>query len=253
MVHIKIPKNCGGSLEHALRRRCIEPCSTEEYINSLEDIVTRAKIGRKWKQLDIKIPNKLFIKKGKPKEPFQPKNNNEQTKCHKCGCVDHLANDCLKKENRNEILETEANNNKEEESNSEKDTEESESSESDEINIINDQVHDIDSIYKVIDVNSNWPQIETSDTFLTNLQDAKLHIIKPTKGMGYTVGKESIGTVMLKNQEAKINPDTGAYYKYVGKNYSQTLMQDWEDKLTPIPGVELNSASQIMKPLRIID
>ncbi|MBW0559356.1 hypothetical protein O181_099071 [Austropuccinia psidii MF-1] len=162
------------------------------------------------------------------------------------------SNDCLKKENRNEILETEANNDKEEKSNSEKDTEESESSESDEINIINDKIHDIDSIYKVIDVNSNWPQSKTSDTFLTSLQNAKLHIIKPTKGMGYTAGKESIGTVMLKNQEAKINPDTGAYYTYVGKNDSETLMQDWEDKLTPIPGVELSSASQIMKPLGII-
>ncbi|MBW0544195.1 hypothetical protein O181_083910 [Austropuccinia psidii MF-1] len=45
MVHIKILKICGGELEHALRCRCIEPCSTEEYINALEDIVTRTKIG----------------------------------------------------------------------------------------------------------------------------------------------------------------------------------------------------------------
>ncbi|MBW0519551.1 hypothetical protein O181_059266 [Austropuccinia psidii MF-1] len=36
MVHMKIPKKSGGELEHALRRRCIEPCSTEEYINALE-------------------------------------------------------------------------------------------------------------------------------------------------------------------------------------------------------------------------
>ncbi|MBW0550264.1 hypothetical protein O181_089979 [Austropuccinia psidii MF-1] len=65
IVHMKILKNCGGELQHAMRRRCIEPFSTEEYINTLEDIVTRKKIGRTWKNLDIKSPNKPFIKKDK--------------------------------------------------------------------------------------------------------------------------------------------------------------------------------------------
>ncbi|MBW0573104.1 hypothetical protein O181_112819 [Austropuccinia psidii MF-1] len=107
---------------------CIEPCSTEEYINALEDIVTRTKIGRSWKKLDIKSPNKPFIKKYKSKEAFKPNisNNNEQRKCHKYGCIGHLDNDCLKKAKINEIVETEDHNEKEEESDSEKDTEESE-------------------------------------------------------------------------------------------------------------------------------
>ncbi|MBW0513775.1 hypothetical protein O181_053490 [Austropuccinia psidii MF-1] len=48
MAHMKILKKCGGELEHALRSRCIEPCSTKEYINALEDIVKRTKIGRNW-------------------------------------------------------------------------------------------------------------------------------------------------------------------------------------------------------------
>ncbi|MBW0571852.1 hypothetical protein O181_111567 [Austropuccinia psidii MF-1] len=80
MVHMKILTKCGGELQHALRSRCIEPCSTEEYINALEDIVTRKKIGRNWKKLDIKSPNKPFIKKDKSKEAFKPNisNNNEQ-------------------------------------------------------------------------------------------------------------------------------------------------------------------------------
>ncbi|MBW0548513.1 hypothetical protein O181_088228 [Austropuccinia psidii MF-1] len=46
MVHMKILKKCGGELEHSLRSSCIEPFSTEEYINALEDIKTRKKIGR---------------------------------------------------------------------------------------------------------------------------------------------------------------------------------------------------------------
>ncbi|MBW0578446.1 hypothetical protein O181_118161 [Austropuccinia psidii MF-1] len=126
MVHMKILKKCGGELEHALRRRFIEPFFKEEYINALEDIVTRTKIGRTWKKIDIKSSNKPFIKKDKSEKAFKPNtsNNNEQRKCHKCGCIRHLANNCLKKAKINEIVETEDHNEKEEESDSEKDTEE---------------------------------------------------------------------------------------------------------------------------------
>ncbi|MBW0571960.1 hypothetical protein O181_111675 [Austropuccinia psidii MF-1] len=52
MVHMKILKKFGAKLEHSLWGRCIEPYSTEEYINALEDIVTTTKIGRNWKKLE---------------------------------------------------------------------------------------------------------------------------------------------------------------------------------------------------------
>ncbi|MBW0492592.1 hypothetical protein O181_032307 [Austropuccinia psidii MF-1] len=109
MVHMKILKKFGGELKNSLRSRCIEPCSTEEYINALEDIVTRAKMGRKWKKLDIKSPNKPFIKQIKPREPLKPNtsNSNEQRKCHKYGGTGHLANKFLKKTKINEIVEIE--------------------------------------------------------------------------------------------------------------------------------------------------
>ncbi|MBW0580682.1 hypothetical protein O181_120397 [Austropuccinia psidii MF-1] len=161
----------------------IEPCSTEEYINALEDIVKRKEIGRTCKKLDIKSSNKPFIKKCKPREPFRPNtsNLNEQRKCHKCRGIGHLANNFLKKAKINEAVETEDHNDKEEESESEKDTEELETSESDEINIINAQINNIGLIYEVLDVNSNLPQVGTSDTSLTNIQDAKLYRTKPAK------------------------------------------------------------------------
>ncbi|MBW0511350.1 hypothetical protein O181_051065 [Austropuccinia psidii MF-1] len=41
MVHKRILRKCGGDLEHSIRRRCIEPCSTEDYINAKEDICHR--------------------------------------------------------------------------------------------------------------------------------------------------------------------------------------------------------------------
>ncbi|MBW0530137.1 hypothetical protein O181_069852 [Austropuccinia psidii MF-1] len=117
MVHIKILKKCGGQLENALRSRCIDPCYTEEYINELEDIVKRSKIFRTWKKVEIKSPNKPFIKKDKPREPLKPNtpNSNEQRKFHKCGGVGHLANNCIKKAKISEIVETEDHNDKEEE------------------------------------------------------------------------------------------------------------------------------------------
>ncbi|MBW0526198.1 hypothetical protein O181_065913 [Austropuccinia psidii MF-1] len=113
MVHMKILNKCGGELEHALRSRCIEQCSAEEYINALEDIVTRTEIGRAWKKVDIKIPNEPFINKDKPGECFKPNiPNNEQRKRHKCEGIGHLANNCPKKAKINEIVETDEHNDK---------------------------------------------------------------------------------------------------------------------------------------------
>ncbi|MBW0536514.1 hypothetical protein O181_076229 [Austropuccinia psidii MF-1] len=252
---MKIRKKCGGELEHALRSRCIGPCSTEDYINSLEDIVTKTKIGQTWKKLDIKSQNKPFIKKEKPKEDFKPNtsNNNEQIKCYKCGGIAHLANNCLKKAKINEIVEKEDYNDKEEEYYSEKDTEESETSESDEINIIDAQISNIDLIYEVLEVNSNLPQVGTSDTNLTAIQDANLYRTKPAKGMGYTAGHSSINLFLAGNQEAKVNLDMEAYCTCVGKIYLKTIVPTWEHKLISIQGVKFSSASDSMKPLDIID
>ncbi|MBW0504371.1 hypothetical protein O181_044086 [Austropuccinia psidii MF-1] len=93
MVHMKMLMKCGGELEHALISRCIEPFSTEEYINALEDIVTRTKTGRTWKKEDTESLNKPFIKKDKLKEVFKPNtsNSNDPRKCHRCGGIGHLA------------------------------------------------------------------------------------------------------------------------------------------------------------------
>ncbi|MBW0532709.1 hypothetical protein O181_072424 [Austropuccinia psidii MF-1] len=114
MLHIRMLKKCGGELEHAPRSRCIEPCSTEEYIDALEDIVTRNNIGRTWKELDIKSPYKPFIKRDEPREHFKPNTppTNEQQECHKCGGIGNLANNFLEKEKINEIVETEDHNDK---------------------------------------------------------------------------------------------------------------------------------------------
>ncbi|MBW0501253.1 hypothetical protein O181_040968 [Austropuccinia psidii MF-1] len=117
---MRILNRCGGELEHALTSRCIEPCSAEEYINALEDIVTTTRIGRDWKKLDIESPNKPFINKYKPKGPFKPNtpNTNGKRKLHKCEGIEHLSNNFLEKAKINKVVETEDHNDKEEESDS---------------------------------------------------------------------------------------------------------------------------------------
>ncbi|MBW0516971.1 hypothetical protein O181_056686 [Austropuccinia psidii MF-1] len=98
MIHKRILRKCCGDLEHVIRSRCIEPFSTEDHINAIEDITTRTKIGRNWHKnpLDNKTSWKPISKQKKPhdKAPW---------KCHKCGRTSHLANTCPKKTRINEI------------------------------------------------------------------------------------------------------------------------------------------------------
>ncbi|MBW0519338.1 hypothetical protein O181_059053 [Austropuccinia psidii MF-1] len=43
MIHRKILKQCGGDLEHAVKRRTTEQSSAEDIINILEEVTTRTK------------------------------------------------------------------------------------------------------------------------------------------------------------------------------------------------------------------
>ncbi|MBW0563596.1 hypothetical protein O181_103311 [Austropuccinia psidii MF-1] len=46
LINMKILRKCGGELEDAIKCRCVEPCSTEDYIDAMEDIITRTRIGK---------------------------------------------------------------------------------------------------------------------------------------------------------------------------------------------------------------
>ncbi|MBW0537785.1 hypothetical protein O181_077500 [Austropuccinia psidii MF-1] len=97
MINIKILRKCGGELEHAIKCRCVEPSSTEDYINAMEDIVTRTRIGKTWTRvpMESKMVSKASREDKRPGRPF--------LKCHKCGSSSHLANTCTKKEKINEV------------------------------------------------------------------------------------------------------------------------------------------------------
>ncbi|MBW0537923.1 hypothetical protein O181_077638 [Austropuccinia psidii MF-1] len=98
MEHKRILRKSGGEFGHCIRSRCIEPLSEEDYINSMEDITTRTKIGRNGYKppMDNKTSGKPILKPNKP-------HDKAPLKCHKCGSTSHLANTCPKKTIVNEI------------------------------------------------------------------------------------------------------------------------------------------------------
>ncbi|MBW0514259.1 hypothetical protein O181_053974 [Austropuccinia psidii MF-1] len=97
-IYKRILRKCGGDLEHAIRRRCIEPCSTEDSINALEEITTRTKTGRNWYKypMENKTSGEKIPKPNKPHEKFP-------LKLPKFGSTSHFANNCPKKTRINEI------------------------------------------------------------------------------------------------------------------------------------------------------
>ncbi|MBW0560038.1 hypothetical protein O181_099753 [Austropuccinia psidii MF-1] len=94
IVNMKILRKCGGELENSIKCRCVEPCSTKDYINSMEDILIRTRIGKTWirNPMESKMIPKLSIEDKKP-----------VFKCHKGGSTSHLANSCIKNTKINEV------------------------------------------------------------------------------------------------------------------------------------------------------
>ncbi|MBW0460840.1 hypothetical protein O181_000555 [Austropuccinia psidii MF-1] len=88
IINMKILRKCGGELENSSKCRCVEPCSTEDYINAMEDIITRTRIGKAW----TRNPMESKIVPNTPKEDRRPEI--PVLKCHRCGSTSHLANSC---------------------------------------------------------------------------------------------------------------------------------------------------------------
>ncbi|MBW0547718.1 hypothetical protein O181_087433 [Austropuccinia psidii MF-1] len=245
MVYKRILRKCGGDLENAIRSRCIEPFSTEDYIYAMEEITTRTKIGINWYKppMDKKPSGKPIPKPNKPhvKAPF---------KCHKCGSTSHLANTRPKKTRINEIeIEKDDTKEKNEVPVNESDSEPSEEEElPDELSLEN-----INASFEVTEVHTHLPQYSDECMDLIHIKDAKMQKTKPARGKGYTAGSSCIPNIVKNNKEAKIHLDSGAFCTCVGKNYLDKIYTNWQDKLMPIEGIKLSSASQNMHPLGIFE
>ncbi|MBW0574198.1 hypothetical protein O181_113913, partial [Austropuccinia psidii MF-1] len=97
MTNMKILRKCGGEIEHAIKCRFVELCSREDYINSMEDIITRTRIGKTWTRvpMEYKMVSKASREDKRTERPV--------LKCNKCGSTSNLANTCTKKTNINEV------------------------------------------------------------------------------------------------------------------------------------------------------
>ncbi|MBW0471787.1 hypothetical protein O181_011502 [Austropuccinia psidii MF-1] len=96
-INMKILRKCGGELEHVIKCRFVEPCSKEDNLNAIEDIITRTGIGKTWTR--VPMESKMGSEaSGEDKKPERP-----VLKCHKCGSTSHLANACTKKTKINEV------------------------------------------------------------------------------------------------------------------------------------------------------
>ncbi|MBW0500480.1 hypothetical protein O181_040195 [Austropuccinia psidii MF-1] len=97
IINIKVLRKFGGELEHAINCRFVEPCSTEDYTDDMEDIITRTIIGKTWTRvpMESKMVSKISRENNMPERPV--------LKCHKFGSTSNLANTFTKRKKINEV------------------------------------------------------------------------------------------------------------------------------------------------------
>ncbi|MBW0509990.1 hypothetical protein O181_049705 [Austropuccinia psidii MF-1] len=198
MVHKRILRKCGGDLEHDIKSRCIETCSTEDYMNAMEDITTTTKIGRNWYKspMDNKTSGKAISKTNKP-------HDKAPLKCHKCGSTSHVANTCCKKTRINEIEIDKVEDTKETNIVSLHDSDSDPSKEEevpDELSIEN-----INVSFEVTEVHTHLPQYSDECMDLIHVKDAKMQKTKPSRGKGVIAGASCITNIVINNREAKLH------------------------------------------------
>ncbi|MBW0555656.1 hypothetical protein O181_095371 [Austropuccinia psidii MF-1] len=242
MINTKILRNCAGELEHAIKYRCVEPCSTEDYINAMEDIIARTRIGKTWTEIPMeskKVP-KISREDRKPERPV--------LKCHKCGSTSNLANTCPQKTKINEVEVIE-----EVQCTEEKEESDLDSAVSEDAPVEDYPIENITAFFEVTEVHTHLPQYSEDCHNLINIQDARMCKTKPARGKGYTAGASCVTSVLMNDIEAKVNLDTGAFCTCVGKDYLQAILPGWKNQLLPIESVQFSSASNNMYPLGILD
>ncbi|MBW0541395.1 hypothetical protein O181_081110 [Austropuccinia psidii MF-1] len=242
MINMKILRKCGGEVEHSIKRRCVEPCSTEDYINAMEHIITRTGIGKTWS----KIPMESKMVSKIPREDIIPEK--PVLKCHRCGSTSHLANTCTKKTKINEVQVIEQAHCTEEKEESDHD-----SAISEETPVEDYPIENITAFFEVTEVHTHLPHYSEDFYNLINIQDARMCKTKPARGKGYTAGASCFTSVLMNDIEYKVNLDTGAFFTCVGKEYLQVILPEWKNHLLPIEGVQFSSSSNIMYPLGILD
>ncbi|MBW0554292.1 hypothetical protein O181_094007 [Austropuccinia psidii MF-1] len=173
IINMKILRKCGRELENAIKRRCVEPFSKEDYVNAMEDYIVRTRIGKTWTKIPMesKMVSKIPREDRRPEKPV--------LKCHKCGITSHLANTCTKKTRINEVQAIEEVHCTEEKEESAQDSEISEDT------LVKDYpIENITAFFEVTEVHTHLPQYSEDCYNLINIQDARMCKTKPARGKG---------------------------------------------------------------------
>ncbi|MBW0550496.1 hypothetical protein O181_090211 [Austropuccinia psidii MF-1] len=228
MINMKILRECGGELEHAIKCRCLEPCSIEDYINAMEDFITRKRLGKTWirNPIESKMIPKISREDRKP-----------VFKCHKCGSTSHLTNNCVEKTKGNEIQVIE-----EFQTAEEKEESDEHSAVSDNTPVEDYSIENITAFFEVTELHTHFPQYSEDCYNLINIQDARICKTKPPRVKGCTSAASCITSILMNDVEAKINLDTEAFCTCIGKDYLQIILPEWKNHQLPIEGVQFISA-----------
>ncbi|MBW0522114.1 hypothetical protein O181_061829 [Austropuccinia psidii MF-1] len=147
MINMEILRKCGGELDHAIKLRCVEAFSAEDYINAMEDRVTRTRIGKTWTRspMESKTVPKTSREDRRPERSL--------FKCYKCGNTSNLAKAWIKMTKINEVQVIE-----EVQFSKEKEESDQDSGISEDIPAEEYPIENITAFFEVTEVHNHFPQ-----------------------------------------------------------------------------------------------
>ncbi|MBW0516239.1 hypothetical protein O181_055954 [Austropuccinia psidii MF-1] len=187
-----------------MKCRFVEPCSTEEYINAMEDTS-----GKTWTRNSVEsnIMKTASRETGRPVIPV--------LKLHFCGSAQTLAKTCTKKSKINKFQVIEEVQCTEEKEESDEYYEISEYTQED------FHIENITVLFELTEIHTHLPQYIKDCYNLINIQDARMCKRKPARGKGHTSGESCIKSILMNDVEAEFNLYTGALCTFLGKDYLQ--------------------------------
>ncbi|MBW0486682.1 hypothetical protein O181_026397 [Austropuccinia psidii MF-1] len=180
---------------------------TEDYINAMEDIITRTRIGKTWTKspIESKMVPKVSTENRRPERPV--------LKCNKCGSTSNLANTCTKKTKIDEVQVIE-----EIQCTEEKEESDIDSAVSEDTPVEDYPIENITALFEVTEVHTHLPQYSKDFHNLINIQDVRMCRTEPARGKRYTAGESCVTSILMNDIEAKVNLDKGEFCTCVGKD-----------------------------------